>query len=98
VTNIGNSMFYACYSLSNVEIPNSVTKIENIAFGNCSSLTSVTIPNSITSIRDYAFNGTNITSLTIPNSVIYIGVGICGSYNNYTKIYFASPISKDIQI
>ncbi len=41
--------------LTNLIIPDGVTKIKSWVFYNCSGLTSVTIPNSVTSIEDYAF-------------------------------------------
>ena len=74
VTNIGNSAFNFCTSLTSIEIPNSVTNIGNRAFSYCTSLTSITIPNSVTSIGEYAFYVCDaLTSITIPNSVTNIG-------------------------
>ena len=42
VTEIGNSAFYNCSSLTSITIPNSVITIGNYVFRDCSSLTSVT--------------------------------------------------------
>ena len=62
--------------VTDLVIPNSVTKIENDAFYGCSCLTSATIPNSVTEIGKRAFSGcSGLTSVTIPNSV----AGIYGS-------------------
>jgi hypothetical protein len=56
VTDIDNDAFYFA-SLTNITIPNSVTRIGSYAFSWCSQLTSITIPNSVTSIGVGAFNG-----------------------------------------
>ena len=65
VTSIGKYAFYQCYSLTSVDIPNSVTSIENCAFQNC-RLTSVDIPNSTTSIANSAFRGcTSLVSISV---------------------------------
>ncbi len=55
VTNIGNSAFSGCTSLTSISIPHSVTNIGNHALSGCTSLTNVTIPDSVTSIEGNAF-------------------------------------------
>ena len=55
VTSIVNYAFFNCYSLTSIEIPNSVISIGYFAFSHCSSLTSIQIPNSVTSIGVTAF-------------------------------------------
>lgn len=73
VTEIGNSVFKQCSSLSSVTIPDSVTEIADYAFQYCSSLESVTIGNSVTSIGMYAFfECSGLESVTIPDSVTEI--------------------------
>ena len=74
VTEIGNSAFSFCTSLTSVNIPDSVTTIGRSAFNNCDSLTSVNIPDSVTTIGNFAFAGcTSLTSVNIPDSVTSIG-------------------------
>ena len=59
--------------LTNLIIPNGVTKIKNYAFCGCNGLTSIEIPNSVTSIGENAFSFCDgLTNVTIPNSVTSI--------------------------
>lgn len=60
--------------VTNLVIPESITRIGNYAFEGCTGITSMTIPNTVTSIGDNAFDGcSGLTSIVIPNSVTQIG-------------------------
>lgn len=66
VTDIGQSVFYNCDSLTSVVISNNVTNIGAYAFQECSSLTSVYYKGSLSDWRDisigsYAWHSTNAT-------------------------------------
>ena len=74
VTQIGDSAFFGCETITSVVIPKSVTSIKVDAFKDCFELTSITIPDSVMSIESRAFEGCiGLTSITIPNSVTYVG-------------------------
>lgn len=70
----GKNLYLNGTKVTNLTIPNTVTKIEDYTFYNCTSLTSVTFPNSVTEIGSYAFRGcTGLTSLSFGNSLTSIG-------------------------
>jgi hypothetical protein len=52
---IGSWGFEDCTSLTEINIPNSVTTIGKGAFSGCKSLTEINIPNSVTTIEEDAF-------------------------------------------
>ena len=57
--------------VTNITIPNSVTRIHPYAFQGCTSLTSITIPSSVTSIGDSAFSDcTSLANITMPDRFI----------------------------
>jgi hypothetical protein len=78
-TIISDYAFECCNSLTDVNIPNSVTTIGQGAFCECDSLTNVIIPNSVTSIGIGAFG--TCTSLT---SVIFGGT--TAQWNAISKV------------
>ena len=51
MTSIGNEAFSNCSSLTEVEIPNSVSNIGSGAFAGCLKLSEVKMPNSVASIQ-----------------------------------------------
>lgn len=88
VVAISEDAFNDCRFITDVTIPNTVTKIGANAFKNCINLTNITIPNSVTSIGGWAFyNCDDLTSITIPNSVTRIGGGAFADCNGLTSIY-----------
>ena len=70
----GVDLYLDDIKITDLIIPNSVSKINDVAFGGCCSLVSVTIPNSVIEIGKGAFEGCpNLSSLNISNSVTKIG-------------------------
>lgn len=90
---IGNNAFSECRSLTNINIPNSVTNIGNSAFMCCESLTNISIPDGVTNIGNWAFAGCrSLTSINIPNSVTNIGNGVflrCFHFVYITRVVVA---------
>ncbi len=76
IVSIGESAFYACYSLTSITIPESVTAIEARTFYSCKKLEEIHLPDGITSIGDMAFYGCAFTEFIIPASVTEIGAGV----------------------
>jgi hypothetical protein len=73
VTEIGETVFKGCVSLTNIVIPNSVTSIGEWAFSGCESLSSVMISDSVTTLGKCAFQRClGMTSIEIPASVTSI--------------------------
>ena len=54
-TTIGERAFYMCSSLTEVVLPDTLTKIDTAAFYLCSELIKIIIPNSVTYVGGYAF-------------------------------------------
>lgn len=73
ITEIGDDAFCDCYGLTDIYLPESITKIGKGAFSG-SGLTSIEIPKHVEFIGSFAFHQCNeLMSIIIPNSVKYIG-------------------------
>ena len=74
VATIGDRAFYACASLTSVDIPEGVTSIGRAAFYECVCLRSIVLPSTLTEIKSAAFSGcSNLASVTIPEGVTDVG-------------------------
>ena len=94
VTNIGDSAFSGCKSLS-IEIPDSVTSIGRGAFSNCTSLTSIEISDSVTNIYASTFeNCKSLTSVTISDSVTNIGYDAFKGCTSLTSIEIPDSVTE----
>ena len=91
---IGNDAFSECRSLTNINIPNSVTNIGDGAFAGCKLLTKIDIPDSVTNIGDKAFlRCTLLIKINIPDSVTNIGDKVFGYCTLLTKINIPDSVT-----
>lgn len=75
-TEINQSAFYNCSSLTSIEIPSSVTSIGDWALFACNNLTNIIFEENsqLTNIGEDVFsNCSSLTNITIPSSVTSIG-------------------------
>ncbi|MCM1360207.1 MAG: leucine-rich repeat protein [Roseburia sp.] len=76
VTAIAERAFYDRSNLTDIKLPNGLTKIGSEAFNGCTGLTGIEIPNGVTEIDYAAFAYcTNLKTVTIPNSVERLDYG-----------------------
>ena len=87
VTSIGNSAFYGCSSVTEINIPEGITAIGDSTFQGCSNLTAINILEGITSIGNSAFREcSSLTEINIPESVTSIDVMTFFGASNLTSI------------
>ena len=94
VTSIGNGAFFACSSLTSIDLPEGVTSIGARAFSNCSSLTSIDLPDGVTSIGVYAFSMcSSLTSIDLPDGINTIEGYIFDNCSSLTSIEIPSGVT-----
>ena len=73
LTIIGQSAFNGKSKITEIVLPDGITKIDKSAFGGCSALKDINIPDGVKSIGESAFGSCkSLTSITIPDSVTKI--------------------------
>ena len=87
---ISAAAFSQCYSLKNINIPDSVKVIECYAFSRCESLCSIKLPAELVEIGFEAFSwcGEQENDIVIRSSVKAIGFDILGGTSMSHKIIF----------
>ena len=80
--------------ITDLVIPNNVSKIKDRVFYDINSLTSVTIPEGVTSIGSYAFYSCdNLSGVTIPGSVSQIGNRAFGDCVGLTDLVISEGVA-----
>lgn len=73
VSNVGESAFSGCTSLSDIILSDELTVIEDCAFYNCLGLSELEIPNNVTEISEGAFSGcASLNSIEFPETLSII--------------------------
>ncbi len=91
---IGAGALGECVSLTEIDIPDSVTAISYGAFAGCSSLEKIEIPDSVTSIEEGAFYGcTGLTHIEIPNRVTNIEDSIFEDCSSLSSVKIPDSVS-----
>lgn len=92
---IGAQTFCGCNDLTQVTLPNSITKIEEKAFMGCTKLREITIPSSVQIIGNSAFsNCLSLTQVIIPNSIKEIGDSTFFNCMKLTQVSIPSSVRK----
>jgi hypothetical protein len=93
VTIIGYEAFKNC-DITNITLPNSITKIDDYAFRDCRDITAINLPDSVTSIGFGAFlYCTLMESVNIPDGITKIDRFTFGSCNALTSISIPESVT-----
>lgn len=71
-----NEYAFSCYSLQEVNLPDSLIEIGKLAFDDCHQLKSVVIPDSVEKIEENAFNLNSLESITLSNNLTICELGV----------------------
>ena len=94
VVTLGAECFNACYNLSSVTIPSTVTVIGVRCFKECGSLTSIVIPSSVTSLGEGCFKDcSSLASIDIPSSVTSLGYECFYGCSSLTSITIPASVT-----
>ncbi len=94
VSEIDEGAFRYCWSLTAIDLPNSIDRISAQLFADCHELRTVTIPSTVTSIGECAFlNCYKIAAIALPNAVTSIGRSAFKNCDSLNTIYLPETIS-----
>lgn len=88
-------MFYNCFRLTKIVLPETITEIGYGAFYDCSSLTNINIPDKVTEIGVAAFGYcSSLTNINIPKEVTKIGRQAFSGCSSLTSINIPKKVTE----
>ena len=95
LTTVPNACFGLCHSLTEITIPEGVTKLENLSIAQCHSLVKVTLPDTLESIGAASFKECeNLKDITIPEKVTFIGADAFANCASLTSISIPKGVTE----
>lgn len=95
VTSIGDLAFARCEYLTNVKLPDTMTRINLGAFAGCRRLTEIVVPEGVKRIGDKTFADCfALTSVTMPVSVTYISFDAFQNCDSLMDVYYGGSKSE----
>lgn len=86
--------FSGCSSLTEINLPASLTSIGESAFYDCSSLTEIHLPANLTSIGEHAFNGcSSLTGIHLPDNLTSIESSTFNFCSSLTEIHLPANLT-----
>ncbi len=96
-TGLGEGLFYNCYQLDGVVLPQGLTSIPNMVFYYNTSLTSIFIPKTITSIEVRAFyQCTSLVEVDIEDGSLLATFGASSFANNTSLVRIEIPSERKV--
>ena len=86
--------FSGCSSLTEINLPASLTSIGEHAFNGCSSLTGIHLPDDLTSIGESAFyDCSSLTEIHLPANLTSIREGVFNGCSSLTEIHLSASLT-----
>ncbi len=99
ITEIGDSAFAGCRSLTAYPVPETVTKINNSAFSRCSSVENFALPASVSEIGGTVFeDNDSLTTAVFTSNLNKIGSGVFKNCDNLFTVTLCDDISSGNQV
>ena len=89
---IGNEVFRSCWSLENINLPDTIERIGDRAFSGCSNLSSINLGSTLMEIGSNTFSGCGLIAVDIPDSVKDLGYAAFNNCNSLQEVKLGNGV------